>query len=97
MASLLNNIGGPDKALIYAQKAIELSPKKQTMRFELIQSYYALGRSTEAMAEAKAAYELDTRYTQAKQLYMDTVKNEIKAKPAFKVEGEKILNELAIK
>lgn len=95
--SLLNNIGDSEHALPYIKKAIELSPDKQTMRFELIQSLYNLGRSAEAMAEAKAAYELDKNFEQAKTFYVETVKNEIKVNPAFKVEGEKILKELAIK
>lgn len=97
MASMLNNIGQPGEALAYVKKAIELSPLKQAMRFELIQSLYALGRSEEAMLEAKAAYELDTRYEQAKSIYVETVKNHMKLVPGFKAEGDKILNELAVK
>ena len=96
MGSLLNNIGGADKAIPYIKKAIELSPQKQAMRFELVQSLYALGKSTEAMNEAKAAYELDTRYDQAKQIYQATVQNEIKVNPKFKVEGEKIIKDLSV-
>jgi len=95
--SLLNGIGNSEQALSYIKKAIELSPKKQTMRFELVQALYALGSSTEAMKEAKSAYELDERYEQAKQVYKATVENEIKSKPQFKVEGTKILNDLGVK
>lgn len=94
MGSLLNNIGNPEQAIVYTKKAIELSPLKQAMRFELIQSLYSLGKSTEAMAEAKAAYELDTRYDQAKQIYKTTIENEIKINPKFKTTGEQILKEL---
>jgi tetratricopeptide (TPR) repeat protein len=94
LGSLLNSIGNPEQAIQYINKAIELSPRKQTMRFELVQSLYSLGRSTEAMTEAKAAYELDTRYDQAKQFYIATIQNEIKLNPKFKMEGEKLLNEL---
>jgi tetratricopeptide (TPR) repeat protein len=97
MGSLLNSIGDPEQALSYIKKAIELSPRKQVMRFELIQSLYILGRSAEAMAEAKAAYELDTRYDQAKQVYKTTIENEIKVNPKFKTEGEKILKDLNIR
>ena len=48
------------------------------------------------MNEAKAAYELDTRYDQAKQIYQATVQNEIKVNPKFKVEGEKIIKDLSV-
>jgi O-antigen ligase len=95
--SLLNNIGSPEQALPYIKMAIELSPQKQAMRFELIQSLYSLGKSEETMLEAKSAYELDKNYGQAKQIYMATVQNEIKLNASFKLEGEKILSELAIK
>ncbi|OHA45994.1 MAG: hypothetical protein A2541_00405 [Candidatus Taylorbacteria bacterium RIFOXYD2_FULL_36_9] len=69
MGSLLNNIGRFEQALPYIKKAIELSPQKQTMRFELIQALYSLGRMDEALAEAKSAYELDINYDQAKSVY----------------------------
>ena len=94
MGSLLNGIGNPDQALTYIKKAIELSPEKQTMRFELVQALYALGKSEEAMAEAKAAYELDKRYGQAKTVYEATIKNEINVNPKFKAEGENLLKTL---
>jgi tetratricopeptide (TPR) repeat protein len=69
MGSFLNSVGNADKALPYVEKAIELSPKKQTMRFQLIQSLVNLGKIDEAIAEAKAAYELDTNFDQAKGIY----------------------------
>lgn len=97
MGSLLNNIGNPAQAETYVRRAIELSPSKQTMRFELVQSLYALGKSTEAMNEAKAAYELDTRFEQAKTIYKATIENEIRVNPNFKVEGEEILTKLSAK
>jgi O-antigen ligase len=94
--SLLNNIGNPEQAILYIKKAIELSPQKQAMRFELIQSLYSLGKSREAMLEAKSAYELDKNYEQAKQIYVATIQNEIKVNPAFRLEGEKMLKELSV-
>ena len=94
MGSFLNSVGSPTEALPYIKEAIALSPAKQTMRFELVQSLYTLGKSTEAMAEAKAAYELDKRYEQAKIVYKATIENEMKVNPKFKVEGEKLLKEL---
>ena len=94
MGSFLNSIGNPAQALSFINKAIALSPQKQTMRFELIQALYALGKSTEAMTEAKSAYELDTNYDQAKQIYIATVQNEIKVNPQFKTAGARILQAL---
>jgi O-antigen ligase len=79
LGSLLNNIGNPDQALPYINKAIELSPLKQAMRFELINSLFMLGRKDEALVEAKRAYELDTRYEQAKAIY-EAVLKDISAK-----------------
>lgn len=78
MGSLLNNIGNPEQALPYIKKAIELSPQKQAMRFELIQSLYMLGQKDQALAEAKSAYELDTRYDQAKTIYETLLKEQAK-------------------
>ena len=96
LGSLFNSIGAPDQALINIKIAVELSPKKQAMRFELIRALLTLGKSTEAMTEAKSAYELDTRYDQAKQIYIATVQNEIKVNPKFKAEGEQILKDLGV-
>lgn len=76
MGSLLNNIGNPEQAMVYIDKAIELSPLKQAMRFELINSLYLLDRKKEALAEAQKAYELDTNYDQAKAIY-ETLKKEV--------------------
>jgi tetratricopeptide (TPR) repeat protein len=95
VASLLNMIGASEQAMPYINKAIELSPLKQMMRFQLIQALFALGKSEEAMKEAKAAYELDKRYDQAKQFYIETIKNEIMDNPQFRVEGEKIIKSLS--
>ncbi len=95
LASLFNSIGLYNDAKPYIEKAIELSPKKQTMRFELIQSLSGMGSSTEAMIEAKSAYELETNYDQAKQFYIVTIQNEIKVNPKFKAEGEQIINSLS--
>jgi tetratricopeptide (TPR) repeat protein len=78
MGSLLNNIGSSSEALTYIRKAVELSPRKQLMRFELINSLYTLGKYDEALAEAKSAYELDTRYDQARSLYESLSKERTK-------------------
>jgi tetratricopeptide (TPR) repeat protein len=75
LGSLFNNIGDPNKALPYIYRAIELSPQKQVMRFELINSLFMLGRKDEALVEAKKAYELDTRFGQAKSIYEAVLKD----------------------
>ncbi len=74
LGSLLTAVGRSDLALDYITKAVELSPQKQAMRFELIQALYSLGRKADALAEAKKAYELDVRYDQAKSLYETLLK-----------------------
>lgn len=94
--SLLNSIGNPEAALDYIKKAIELSPQKQTMRFELVQALYGLGKSAEAMNEARSAYELDKNFDQAKQIYLATVRHEIEVNPKFKLAGEQILKDLSV-
>ncbi len=76
MGSLLNNIGQSEKALPYIEKAVELSPKKQAMRFELIRSLYALNRKEEALIEAKSAYDLEPNYIQAKKIYEEVLKGD---------------------
>jgi len=97
MASFLNNTNQADRALDYVTKAIELSPKKQAMRFEFIKTLYVLGKKKEAIAEAKATYELDKNYEQAKNLYIGLVTEEIKNDPSYKGEGEQILSEFVPK
>ena len=94
LGTLWNSVGNSDQAIPDIKKAIELSPRKQTMRFELVQALFAQGKSTEAMNEAKSAYELDERYDQAKQIYQATIENEIKVNPKFKTEGDQILKSL---
>jgi tetratricopeptide (TPR) repeat protein len=69
LGSLLNSLGQPEQALPYINKAIELSPLKQAMRFELVNSLYMLSRKDEALVEAKKTYDLEPNYEQAKSLY----------------------------
>jgi len=95
MGALLNNIGNPEQALPYIKKAIELSPQKQAMRFELIQSLYSLGKTEEALAEAKSTYELEKEYRQAKDIYRAIIQKELEIRPSFKVEGGQLLIDLA--
>ncbi len=72
--SFLSSVGQFDQALPVIEKAISLSPKKQTMHFQLIQTLVNLGRNKEALIEAQKTYELEPNYAQAKEVY-ETVKN----------------------
>jgi tetratricopeptide (TPR) repeat protein len=67
--SMLNNIGRSDLAMPFLEKAKELSPNKQTIAFELIQSYINLGEKEKARDEAKMVYELDKSIDKPKILY----------------------------
>ncbi len=66
LGAFLNDIGHFDKALPYLQKAVELSPRKQTIRFHLVRALVGLGRITEAKKEAQYIYDLEPSYEQAK-------------------------------
>lgn len=83
-ANFLSNIGQYEQALASVYKAIELSPKKQAMRFELVSILYHMGRLDEAVVEAEKAYELDKNYEQAKSLY-EALNNENMAKKALRL------------
>lgn len=50
-------------------KAVELSPKKQSILFVLGSNYFALKQYADALATFKRAYELDTSFGEAKKLY----------------------------
>jgi len=56
-------------ALPYLQKAVELSPKKLTMLFELTKCYSYLGQKDKALEIAKFAYDLTPEYNEAKYNY----------------------------
>lgn len=69
VGNFLNNLNRPALALSKIEKAIELSPKKQQMRFEKIRALAALGRMDEALALAKETYDLAPNYEQAQKIY----------------------------
>lgn len=66
----LNGLGQYELALPYLQKAVELSPNKQTIMFELIKSYTYLGKKKEAFDLAKKAYDLAPEFESAKSNYI---------------------------
>lgn len=69
MASFLNRIGDFDNAILYAERAIALSPKKQAMYFELATSYLNKKEYGKTLEVLKQAFELDTTYDKARVVY----------------------------
>lgn len=68
--SFLKNMGQYQLAKPYFEKAVELSPTKQTMLFELITNLSILGERERALELAKRTYELDKSFGEAKNYYV---------------------------
>lgn len=68
--SFFSHLSMPQEALPYLLKAHELSPKKQTMLFELGSTYYNLGDMKKTAETFKEAYELAPLYAQAEDYYV---------------------------
>jgi O-antigen ligase len=81
VGNFLNNLGQPALAIPKIEKAIELSPKKQQMRFELIRALANTGQMERAQELAKETYELEPKYDQAKKVYETVLQ--------FKINGQK--------
>ena len=62
--------GQEEEGRKYLGKAIEASPKKQDLYFNLSSAYFELNRADEAMSALKTAYDLDPTYSKAKTLYL---------------------------
>jgi len=62
-------LGSNESAYEILSQARELAPKKQSVLFELALAAEMLRKKEEALAVFKEAYELDTSYEQAKELY----------------------------
>src|ERR1035437_5356568 len=69
MGAFLDNMNQYQTALPYLQKAVELSPKKLTMMFELSKCYSYLGQKEKALEVAKNAYDLVPEYSDGIQNY----------------------------
>ncbi len=67
--SFLSKFGLYDRSIEELNKAVELSPTKQSIYFERINSSLAKGDSKGALADAKLAYELEPNYEEAKFIY----------------------------
>ncbi|MFH0755581.1 MAG: O-antigen ligase family protein [bacterium] len=70
MGAFLNNMNQYQLALPYLQKAVELSPKKLTILFELAKNYSYLGQKEKALEINKSAYDLIPEYNEAKMNYV---------------------------
>ncbi|MDO8604196.1 MAG: O-antigen ligase family protein [bacterium] len=67
--SFFSRVGIFDKGLAYLNKASELSPKKQTILFELGSAYYNKKDLANSEMAFKRAYELAPEYPEAKKFY----------------------------
>lgn len=68
----LSRFGWYGRAVEQLKVAKELSPSKQQISFELINNLLLDGKPTEALAEAKRAYELEPSYNEARSIYVLT-------------------------
>jgi tetratricopeptide (TPR) repeat protein len=67
--SYFNRIQDPDEAVMELEKAVEYSPQKQMLLFELGAAYINKGLYPQALAVFKKAYDLDPTYDEAKTIY----------------------------
>jgi tetratricopeptide (TPR) repeat protein len=67
--TLLSRFGDNAGALVHFEKAHELSPKKQTISFNLIMSYMNKGEVEKALALAKETYESAPEFTDSAMIY----------------------------
>jgi O-antigen ligase/tetratricopeptide (TPR) repeat protein len=65
----LSRYGWYGRAIEELKKAVELSPKKQTIYFELISNLMLDGKISEAFETAKKTYELEPAFNEAKYIY----------------------------
>ncbi|MFQ5661955.1 MAG: O-antigen ligase family protein [Candidatus Paceibacteria bacterium] len=68
-AAFLNNFNFFQEALPHLKKAVELSPKKQTIAFELGTAYLNLGEADKAFEIFEETYNLDTNFKNAEIIY----------------------------
>lgn len=70
MGSYLENLGQFDMALPYLEKAVDLSPIKLTMLFELSKVLSYVGQKDKALEVAKKAYDLMPTFADGKDNYI---------------------------
>ena len=93
----LDNMSQYQMALPYLQKAVELSPKKLTMMFELSKCYSYLGEKEKALEVAKAAYDLVPEYNDAKMSYIAALILNDKEALAKQLIGTSTVNESVVR
>jgi len=86
--SFLVRVGAIDQGIGYINRAIELSPKKQSMYFELGNAYYRKKDLVKAEEAFKHAYELAPAYAEAKKYYIEILTTEGKTAEEKKVSEE---------
>jgi O-antigen ligase/tetratricopeptide (TPR) repeat protein len=69
IGGFFNRLGRFAEALPHVEKAHELSPSKQTIAFELANTYLATGKTAEAAALLKGAFENAPEFTGARVAY----------------------------
>lgn len=69
MSSLLTSYGLQDEALVQAEKAVELSPKKQMLLFELASVYINRKEYDKALEKAKYAYDIEPNFPESARIY----------------------------
>ncbi len=67
--SVLDAYGAPNDGEKYLTKALELSPKKQSIIFQLGTHYLNIGNKQKALEFFKQAYDLEPNYPEAKLIY----------------------------
>lgn len=86
--SFFARIGSIEKALPYLEKALELSPKKQTILFELGSAYFNDHNLAKAEEAFKKAFELAPEFNQAESYYLQILVQEGKRDEAKKILAE---------
>ncbi|MCE9643674.1 O-antigen ligase family protein [Candidatus Parcubacteria bacterium] len=69
LGAMLNNYGSHEEAVPYLERAHELSPRKQTILFEIGSNYLNAKDFPKAVAAFKEAYELEPGFRDARIIY----------------------------
>jgi len=69
LGAFLNKFGRYEEALVHLNRAQELSPKKQSVFFEIASSYAGMGNYKKALEVMKEAYEEDETFADAQFIY----------------------------
>ncbi len=72
LGSLLGNYGLSNEALVYLKKAHELSPRKQSIYFEVINSLFVKGENEKALQLSKEVYDLEPSYIGSAMTYFSS-------------------------